>query len=133
MKRSLAVLAIPVLPFVAGCATTQYKPYEAEDNVFEGKGGTKVVVDGMEIWDNGDPPRKFRILGIIDDQRPGGIIPMSALHSDMVKKAREAGISTSRPMNVRAHYPVVSVLAIIWPECGSRYSWPRRLSKTCGD
>lgn len=76
---------------MAGCATTQYKPYETKDNVFEGKGGTKVVVDGMEIWDNGDPPRKFKVLGIIDDKRPGGIIPMSALYSDMVKKAREAG------------------------------------------
>lgn len=91
MKTSFAVLAILVLPLVAGCATTQYKPYEAKDNLFEGKGGTKVVVDGMEIWDNGDPPRKFKVLGIIDDQRPGGIIPMSRLYSDMVKKAREAG------------------------------------------
>jgi len=91
MKTSLAILAVLVPVLVSGCATTQYKPYEARDNLFEGKGGTKVVVDGMEIWDNGDPPRKFKVLGIIDDQRPGGIIPMSQLHSDMVRKAREAG------------------------------------------
>ena len=45
----------------------------------------------MEIWDNGEPPRKFKVLGIIDDERPGGLIPMSQLRSDMVKKAREAG------------------------------------------
>jgi len=45
----------------------------------------------MEVWDNGDPPRRFKVLGIIDDQRPGGIIPMAQLRSDMVKKAREAG------------------------------------------
>lgn len=91
MKTLLAVLAVLVLSLAAGCATTEYKPYQAKDNVFEGKGGTKVVVDGMELWDNGDPPRKFKVLGVIDDQRPGGIIPMSQLRSDMVKKAREAG------------------------------------------
>jgi hypothetical protein len=76
---------------VVGCATTEYKSFEGKTNVFEGKGGTKVVVDGMELWDNGEPPRKFRVLGIIDDERPGGLIPMSQLRSDMVKKAREAG------------------------------------------
>ncbi len=91
MKQSLAFLAVLVLSLVAGCATTEFKSYEAKDNVFEGKGGTKVVVDGIEFWDNGEPSRKFKVLGIIDDQRPGGIIPMSQLRSDMVKKTREAG------------------------------------------
>lgn len=91
MKTSLAFLAVLVLSLVAGCATTEYKSFETKDNVFEGKGGTKVVIDGMEFWDNGEPPRRFKVLGIIDDQRPGGIIPMSQLRSDMVKKAREAG------------------------------------------
>ena len=91
MKISLAFLAVLVLSLVAGCATTEYKSFEAKDNVFEGKSGTKVVIDGMEFWDNGEPPRKFKVLGIIDDQRPGGIIPMSQLRSDIVKKAREAG------------------------------------------
>jgi hypothetical protein len=91
MKTLFALLTVIVLSLAAGCATTEYKSYESKDNVFEGKGGTKVVVDGMEFWDNGDPPRKFKVLGIIDDQRSGGIIPMSQLRSDMVKKAREVG------------------------------------------
>ncbi|MDP3483578.1 MAG: hypothetical protein Q8S05_09760, partial [Sulfuricella sp.] len=60
-------------------------------NLFEGKGGTKIVVDGMELWDNGEPPRKFKVLGIIDDERPRGLIPMTQLRSDMVGKARAAG------------------------------------------
>lgn len=90
MKTFLAFL-VGIAISIAGCATTEYKSFEAKDNAFDGKGGTKVVVDGMEIWDNGDPPRKFKVLGIIDDQRPGGLISMSQLRSDMVKKAREAG------------------------------------------
>ncbi len=91
MKQLIALLMTLAALFLAGCATTEYKAFEGKANVFEGKGGTKVVIDGMEIWDNGEPPRKFKVLGIIDDERPGGIIPMSRLRSDMVKHAREVG------------------------------------------
>ena len=37
---------------VAGCPTTEYKSFEGKANVFEGTGGTKVVVDSMEISDH---------------------------------------------------------------------------------
>lgn len=91
MRTLLTLAAVAAIALLAGCANTEYKPFEAKNNMFEGKGGTKVVVDGMEFWDNGDPPRKFKVLGIIDDERPGGLIPMSQLRGDMVKKARESG------------------------------------------
>lgn len=87
----MKIAGLILLFVLASCATTDYKPFEARDNLFEGRGGTKEVVDGMEIWDNGEPPRKFTILGIIDDRRSGGLIPMLQLKSDVVKKAREAG------------------------------------------
>jgi hypothetical protein len=87
--KKIAVIALLVV--LAGCASTEYKAYEGKGNVIEGTGGTKVVVDGMEIWDNGNPPRKFKVLGIIEDQRPGGILPMAQLRGDMVRKAKEAG------------------------------------------
>ena len=80
-----------LLLVLTGCANTDYKSFEAKNNLFEGRGGTKEIVDGMEIWDNGEPPRKFKILGVIDDHRSGGLIPMSQLKSDIVRKAREAG------------------------------------------
>jgi hypothetical protein len=91
LKKLTYVIVAFVVSLSTGCATTEYKTFEARDNLYEGKGGTKVIVDGMEIWDNGDPPRRFRVMGIIDDQRPGAIIPMAQLRGDMVKKAREAG------------------------------------------
>jgi hypothetical protein len=74
-----------------GCASTEFKMYEGRGNSFEGRGGTKTVVDGMDVWDNGEPPRRFKILGFIQDDRPGGIIAMSQLRSDIVKKARQVG------------------------------------------
>ena len=91
MKVRVVLLGILIASLLVGCATTEYKSFEGKSNVFEGKGGTKIVVNGMELWDNGEPPRKFRLLGIIDDERPDGIIPMAQLRSDMVKKAREVG------------------------------------------
>src|SRR5712692_1940434 len=114
MRTLFAFLAVLMFSVVVGCATTEYKPYEAKNNVFEGKGGTKVIVDGMELWDNGDPPRKFKVLGIIDDQRPGGVIPMSQLRSDIVKKAREAVVMrlSNSATNRRS---LVSTRAVLHP------------------
>jgi hypothetical protein len=76
------------LPF----ATTEYKSFEGKlDGVIDGSGGTKAVVDDMDIWYDGEPPRKFKILGFIDDSREGDWIRMLGLQGDMVDEAREAG------------------------------------------
>jgi hypothetical protein len=89
MKRLLFVLIACTTLF--GCASTDYQAWEGRNSAIEGHGGTRKVVDGVDVWTNGDPPRKFRLLGIIDDQRPGGIIPMAEMKHDIAKKAREHG------------------------------------------
>lgn len=63
---------------IVGCATTEFKPFEAKVNAFEGSGGTKTIVAEMEVWDNGEPPRKFSVLGIIEDERPVVLFPWLA-------------------------------------------------------
>jgi hypothetical protein len=73
-----------------GCST-DFQTWESRNSIVEGHGGTKKVVDGVDVWTNGDPPRRFQVLGIIDDERPGGIIPMAELKHDIAKKAREHG------------------------------------------
>ena len=65
MRSLLVIFAILSALVVTGCAT-EYKVYEGRNNVIEGKGGTKIVVDGMEIWDNGDPPRTYQVLNAIN-------------------------------------------------------------------
>ena len=37
----------------------------------QGHGDTRKIVDGMDVWTHGDPPRPFQVLGIIEDERPG--------------------------------------------------------------
>jgi len=87
-----AGLVAALVGALTGCATTTYKPFETRgDAIFDGKGGTRSVEDGMDIWEWGDPPRRYRVLGLIDDERPGGAVQMARLRSDMVKKAREVG------------------------------------------
>ena len=79
------------LLLLAGCANTQYRPFETKDKVFEGRGGAPVVFDDMEIWENGEPPRRFTVLGFIVDSRGGGVLQLSQLRKDMVGKSREFG------------------------------------------
>jgi len=81
-----------VISFVcASCTVTDFQAWEGRNSVVEGRGGTKKVVDGMDVWTYGDSPRRFQVLGMIQDERPGGIIPMAQLKHDIVQKARAAG------------------------------------------
>ena len=91
MKYPLRFLGAVLLAALVGCTTTTFQPYETRSNVFTGNGGTKTVVDGIDFWENGDPPRKFKILGVIDDDRPRGWIVEMSLTGDIVAKAIAAG------------------------------------------
>lgn len=89
--RSLLTVGMASV-LLSACATTKYEAFESRSNtVIHGQGGTESKTDGMAIWDSGEPPRDFVILGFINDDRPGGIIPMARLRGDIVKKARAEG------------------------------------------
>lgn len=88
MKKITTILSVVLL---AGCATTEFKHFEARDSIREGAGGTKTVVDGVELWSNGDPPRRYKILGIIEDERGGGGFSSHMRQSAIVEKAKEVG------------------------------------------
>ncbi len=97
MKKTTMITALTTVFLLAGCAsvTTEYKMFQGvREGIVEGKGGTKIVVDGMEIWDDGEPPRKFKVLGFIDETREADWMSIwlpSSHRGDIVKKAREAG------------------------------------------
>lgn len=85
------LLPLIIVGFLLGACHTTFQPYEPADNSFKGQGGTKLVIDGIDFWENGTPPRRYRILGIIDDSRPSGPLPMASLQSDIAAKAQETG------------------------------------------
>jgi hypothetical protein len=91
--RRLPVLALIAAATLlgAGCATTDFKPSDGRREIVRGKGGERVIVDGMEIWDADGPPRRYEVLGRIDDQRASGVLSQLRWQERVVKMAREAG------------------------------------------
>lgn len=76
---------------IAGCATVDYQPYEGKNNLYEGEGGTKVVVDGIDFWANGSPPRKYSIIGMVVSEIGSGVGDESIIRSSVAGEVRKQG------------------------------------------
>jgi hypothetical protein len=87
MKSILSLVLVVVL---AGCSTTQFSKYEG-DSVRQGTGGTKTVVDGVDFWTNGTPPRKYQVLGIIKDQRLNKPLIMISRDGTLASEVKKQG------------------------------------------
>lgn len=89
------IMAASVAAGSPGSAGTQFLTYQGDDGIQKGQGGEAKVVDGVDFWVEGSPPRRFQILGTIEDERHKtgliGMVAMSGLERDIAKKAREAG------------------------------------------
>ncbi len=66
--KARAILAVIVTTFLlCGCSSTKYTVYHGTE-IFQGKGGDVLPVDGIDFYDhNGEPTRKYRILGMIEE------------------------------------------------------------------
>lgn len=82
------IICLAAAAALTGCGTTEFRAYQTRTNLYEGDGGTVKMVDGVEIWDSA-PARKFSVLGVVFDERPGAMIPMALLDGDMVKEAKK--------------------------------------------
>jgi hypothetical protein len=88
MKRWLIALAL--LSILCASCSTNYYTYSGS-GIYQGRGGASKNVDGVDIWLDGTPPRKFRIIGYVTDSRPGGPIPMAIRDSDLAAAAKRNG------------------------------------------
>ncbi len=99
MKNRTAVRVTIAIMTIAGLSANafadDFTAYEGKNTVFEGNGGEKATVDGVDFWSNGAPPRKFKLLGYIEDTRlKSGLIGklrMSGLQSTIAKETKKAG------------------------------------------
>jgi len=69
MEKNVALIFFMLLAaafLVCGCSTAKYEEFHSSD-VVQGKGGELRDVDGMDFWENGDPDRKYKILGTIEE------------------------------------------------------------------
>lgn len=68
MLSKISSLMLVGLLLAAGCSSTNFTEYRGP-SLAQGTGGTVRTVDGIDFWENGNPNRKFKVLGVIDDER----------------------------------------------------------------
>jgi hypothetical protein len=90
MNICVVILIAITSAVLVSCSSTKFTTYRGT-GIVQGKGGTVRTVDGIDFWENGDPDRKYKVLGVIDDSRGDGLIANWGKDSDIARKAREYG------------------------------------------
>lgn len=80
---------------LSGCASVNYEPFEGANAVQRGAGGTKSVVEGVDIWSYGSPPRPYRIIGMATATVGNGPAGPGMIRSGIADKVKEAGGSAA--------------------------------------
>lgn len=78
-------------PAIAGAKVT-YSAYEGKPVIKTGEGGTKVSKNGIDYWTSGEPPRRFQVVGMIEDKRDEMLDGGHAIGSpNIAGKVKKAG------------------------------------------
>jgi hypothetical protein len=116
LKIGATLFSIALLALCVGCSSTYYTYSDA--GVLRGHGGASKNVDGIDLWVVGTPPRKFRIIGYIEDSRPGGPIPMAARNPQLAALVRQRGgeglLLNSDTTQVMGSFSTASATATGW-------------------
>lgn len=94
MKYSRQIIVVVTVALaLAGCAHAQqqFATYDGPTKVFKGEGGTKVTNDGIDFWTTGSPPRNYRVLGVLTDQRRDQRFSASSFGPDVAAEAKRVG------------------------------------------
>jgi hypothetical protein len=77
---------------LAACAHVETSTYEGRggDKVVEGQGGTKRVDDGIEIWDSGEPPHRYKVIGMSTIADFDNVFGRARIESAIVAQAKAA-------------------------------------------
>jgi len=100
----MRLIALVLLVVMAGCATVDYQPYEGKNNLYEGEGGTKVTVDGVDFWANGTPPRKYTILGYVVSEIGSGYGDEALIRSAVASEVKKQGGNAAIQVNNNASF-----------------------------
>lgn len=117
-KAVILAAAVSMMPSVAS-AKAQFMAYEGRDQIVQGTGGTRVTSEGVDFWTNGTPPRRYKVIGVINDKRGTGAFSGKAVGSkNIAQLARKAGgdalIVTDDNVPAVAYYPrVLSQMVVI--------------------
>src|ERR1035441_2407602 len=89
------IILVLALALLTGCISTQFEEYRGHA-IFEGKGGSVRNVNGIDVWDVGQPDCKFKIIGYIQQEKhQKGLLSRamasSAEESEMIDEAKKHG------------------------------------------
>lgn len=94
------VVTMRIIPFLflltfllSSCAQVDVSTYEGRggDKIVEGQGGTKRIDDGIEIWDSGDPPHRYKVIGIATIADFDNVFGRARIERAVVEQAKAAG------------------------------------------
>ena len=99
MKKLILALTTAAL---FGCAQTNYQRFEGRNGpqIVEGQGGTKEVVNGYEIWDNGSPPRRYQVLGVVTVEDFDNVFGRQRIQNALSEQIKAAGGDAAVVMDV---------------------------------
>lgn len=73
-------------------AKIDFAAYEGPPRIAQGEGGTKVAKNGIDYWTTGTPPRRYQIIGFVQDRRDEFWDGGQAIGSPKIaKKVKAAG------------------------------------------
>lgn len=92
--RSLTLLL--ALSVISGPSFAQeFAAWEGKQIVKVGEGGARKVINGIDFWTEGTPPKPYILIGYLLDTRHEsglyGMMRMSSLESSIAKKAKQVG------------------------------------------
>jgi hypothetical protein len=97
MRKGKGLFAAIALLLASGqfALAQDFMAYEGRNAVHDGQGGNRKTVKGIDFWENGDPPRRYQVIGQITDERHKtglwGLISMSNLEPDIANLAKSNG------------------------------------------
>jgi hypothetical protein len=87
--KTIRLIVLGAALALSACSTTYYT-YSGSP-VYTGQGGASKNIGGVDFWVMGTPPRKFRIIGYIEDSRKRGLIENATRDPNVAAKAKAAG------------------------------------------
>jgi hypothetical protein len=79
-------LLLPIIALTAVAVTPTHAQDVNPHINYTGEGGARVTAEGVDFWQGGEPPRKYRVLGTIVDRRGTGRFAGKAIGSKGVAK-----------------------------------------------
>lgn len=104
-RNHLGSRLVPVLilaGLLSACLSTPITRYEGENSTRHGQGGSRESIDGIDFWTNGDPPRRYQIIGYTTVESSEGRIGNRILLSRVAAKVQHAGGDAAIRMGERS-------------------------------